>query len=184
MLYGLSFRCCCQCRRTPPGFSSLVTACSQWPLEKMNSRSALYANQQFRWVMELSHSTSGLGLGRSPNWKGTARIRLRSAVMGSAAQRASLPTILIVEDEFLPRAMLSDHLQENVSLIGGSSATYRVSVWISQLGFGAWANELLGNNRLGGPQIWPCSHHYLGYCRHDDCTYSGELSQCSLSTWY
>ena len=41
--------------------------------------------------------------------------------MGSAAQRASLPTILIVEDEFLPRAMLSDHLQENVSLIGGSS---------------------------------------------------------------
>jgi DNA-binding NtrC family response regulator len=32
--------------------------------------------------------------------------------MGSAAQRASLPTILIVEDEFLPRAMLSDHLQE------------------------------------------------------------------------
>jgi len=68
--------------------------------------------------------------------------------MGSAAQRASLPTILIVEDEFLPRAMLSDHLQENVSLIGGSSATYRVSVWISQLGFGAWANELLGNNRL------------------------------------
>src|SRR4029078_5250534 len=61
MLYGLSFRCCCQCRRTPPGFSSLVTACSQWPLEKMNSRSALYADQQFRWVMELSHSTSGLG---------------------------------------------------------------------------------------------------------------------------
>jgi len=47
---------------------------------------------------------------------------------GIAAQRASLPTILIVEDEFLPRAMLSDHLQENVSLIGGSSATYRVSV--------------------------------------------------------
>jgi DNA-binding response OmpR family regulator len=32
--------------------------------------------------------------------------------MGSPAQRASLPTILIVEDEFLPRAMLSDHLQE------------------------------------------------------------------------
>jgi DNA-binding response OmpR family regulator len=32
--------------------------------------------------------------------------------MGSAAQRASLPTVLIVEDEFLPRAMLSDHLQE------------------------------------------------------------------------
>jgi DNA-binding NtrC family response regulator len=32
--------------------------------------------------------------------------------MGSAAQRASLPTILIVEDEFLPRAMLSDHLQQ------------------------------------------------------------------------
>lgn len=36
----------------------------------------------------------------------------RSAVMGSAAQVASLPTILIVEDEFLARAMLSDHLQE------------------------------------------------------------------------
>jgi DNA-binding NtrC family response regulator len=32
--------------------------------------------------------------------------------MGSAAPTASLPTILIVEDEFLPRAMLSDHLQE------------------------------------------------------------------------
>ena len=32
--------------------------------------------------------------------------------MGSAEQRVSLPTILIVEDEFLPRAMLSDHLQE------------------------------------------------------------------------
>jgi DNA-binding NtrC family response regulator len=32
--------------------------------------------------------------------------------MGSAGQRAALPTILIVEDEFLPRAMLSDHLQE------------------------------------------------------------------------
>jgi DNA-binding NtrC family response regulator len=32
--------------------------------------------------------------------------------MGSAAQRASLPTILVVEDEFLARAMLSDHLQE------------------------------------------------------------------------
>ena len=32
--------------------------------------------------------------------------------MGSSAQRASLPTILIVEDEFLTRAMLSDHLQE------------------------------------------------------------------------
>jgi DNA-binding NtrC family response regulator len=32
--------------------------------------------------------------------------------MGSAASRASLPTILIVEDEFLARAMLSDHLQE------------------------------------------------------------------------
>src|SRR5215469_5706733 len=32
--------------------------------------------------------------------------------MGSAAQVASLPTILIVEDEFLARAMLSDHLQE------------------------------------------------------------------------
>ena len=32
--------------------------------------------------------------------------------MGSAEHRASLPTILIVEDEFLARAMLSDHLQE------------------------------------------------------------------------
>jgi DNA-binding NtrC family response regulator len=32
--------------------------------------------------------------------------------MGTAGKRASLPTILIVEDEFLPRAMLSDHLQE------------------------------------------------------------------------
>jgi DNA-binding NtrC family response regulator len=32
--------------------------------------------------------------------------------MKSAGQRASLPTVLIVEDEFLPRAMLSDHLQE------------------------------------------------------------------------
>jgi CheY-like chemotaxis protein len=33
--------------------------------------------------------------------------------MGSAAKRSSLPTILIVEDEFLARAMLSDHLQES-----------------------------------------------------------------------
>ena len=32
--------------------------------------------------------------------------------MGSAEHRASLPTILIVEDEFLARAMLADHLQE------------------------------------------------------------------------
>ena len=32
--------------------------------------------------------------------------------MGSAAKPASLATILIVEDEFLARAMLSDHLQE------------------------------------------------------------------------
>jgi DNA-binding NtrC family response regulator len=32
--------------------------------------------------------------------------------MAWAAQRESLPTVLIVEDEFLPRAMLSDHLQE------------------------------------------------------------------------
>jgi CheY-like chemotaxis protein len=32
--------------------------------------------------------------------------------MKSAGQRAPLPTVLIVEDEFLPRAMLSDHLQE------------------------------------------------------------------------
>ena len=32
--------------------------------------------------------------------------------MGSAAQRASLPTVLIVDDEFLARALLSDHLQE------------------------------------------------------------------------
>ena len=31
--------------------------------------------------------------------------------MGSAAKRASLATILIVEDEFLARALLSDHLQ-------------------------------------------------------------------------
>jgi len=36
----------------------------------------------------------------------------RSPDMGSAERRASLPTILIVEDEFLARAMLSDHLQE------------------------------------------------------------------------
>jgi DNA-binding NtrC family response regulator len=32
--------------------------------------------------------------------------------MGSAGQRASLPTVLVVEDEFLSRATLSDHLQE------------------------------------------------------------------------
>jgi len=32
--------------------------------------------------------------------------------MGSAGHRASLPTVLVVEDEFLPRAMLSDYLQE------------------------------------------------------------------------
>jgi CheY-like chemotaxis protein len=32
--------------------------------------------------------------------------------MGWGGQRAALPTILIVEDEFLPRTMLSDHLQE------------------------------------------------------------------------
>ena len=36
----------------------------------------------------------------------------RSPDMGSAEHRASLPTILIVEDEFLARAMLSDHLQD------------------------------------------------------------------------
>jgi DNA-binding NtrC family response regulator len=32
--------------------------------------------------------------------------------MGSARPRGSLPTVLIVEDEFLQRAMLSDQLQE------------------------------------------------------------------------
>ena len=57
----------------------------------------------------------------------TNPIAFRSYGIGSTTGNL-LATILIVEDEFLPRAMLSDHLQENVSLIGGSSATYRVSV--------------------------------------------------------
>jgi CheY-like chemotaxis protein len=69
--------------------------------------------------------------------------------MGSAASRASLPTILIVEDEFLARAMLSDHLQgcgllvleaanadEAISTINsglpGSMNGFGLAKWISQ----------------------------------------------------
>jgi len=69
--------------------------------------------------------------------------------MGSAASRASLPTILIVEDEFLARAMLSDHLQEcGFMVFEAPSADEAIKIIETRVAIrrsNAWINE----------RVWP-----------------------------